>query len=243
MEKLGQLVAQDEWDLIVVDTPPSRSALDFLDAPRRLGRFLDGKLIRLLGAPARVGGRLGVRMMEAGFALFSRVLTKIVGAQTLSDISALVSSLETMFGGFRERAEQTYELLRKPGTAFVVVASPEPDALREASYFVDRLESDGMPLAGVVLNRMHAPIAKLSAARAEAAAETLERRGGSPLAAGILRVHVELTRLADGERRLGDRFRAAHPQIPVAAIPAQAVDVHDLDALRAVGVALSAETP
>src|SRR5690349_13314418 len=152
MEKLGQLRRADEWDLIVVDTPPSRSALDFLDAPQRLGRFLDGRMIRLLTAPARAGGKAYLKVVGASLSLFSRVLNRILGNDLLANVAAFVASLETMFGGFRERAEQTYRLLKAPGTAFVVVASPEPDALREASFFVERLQADEMPLAGVVLN-------------------------------------------------------------------------------------------
>jgi anion-transporting ArsA/GET3 family ATPase len=139
MEKLGQLRRADEWDLIVVDTPPSRSALDFLDAPQRLARFLDGRLLRLLTAPAKVGGRAYLRVLNAGLGMVTGVLTKILGTSMLRDVQTFVSALDTMFGGFRERADYTYRLLRAPGTAFLVVAAPEPDALREASYFVERL--------------------------------------------------------------------------------------------------------
>ncbi|MDR2984216.1 MAG: ArsA family ATPase, partial [Nocardiopsaceae bacterium] len=175
MEKLGQLRRADEWDLIVVDTPPSRSALDFLDAPQRLGRFLDGRLLRLLVAPAKLGGRSGLRILNAGFGLVTGVITKIIGSQLLRDVQTFVSAMDTMFGGFRERAEYTYRLLRAPGTAFLVIAAPEHDALREASYFVERLERDGMPLAGLVLNRIHkSSAARLSAARSLAAVETLQ---------------------------------------------------------------------
>src|SRR5438874_4468286 len=139
MEKLGQLRARDEWDLIVVDTPPSRSALDFLDAPQRLATALDGRMIKLLTGPARAGG-WGVRkVVGAGFMLFARAVSTIVGGQLLADASAFVQAFDGMFGGFRERARKTYQLLRSGGTAFVVIASPEPDALREASYFVERL--------------------------------------------------------------------------------------------------------
>ncbi|MGY1843111.1 ArsA family ATPase [Modestobacter sp. SYSU DS0875] len=244
MEKLGQLRASDRWDLVIVDTPPSRSALDFLDAPNRMSRFLDGTMIRLLTAPARAGGRAGVRLFGAGFSLFSRIIGKILGGQLLNDISAFVSALDTMFGGFRERATATYELLRQPGTAFVVVAAPEPDALREASYFVDRLSTEGMPLAGLVLNRTHPPATTgLSATRAEAAAEAVAEAGGpdAALAAGALRVHAERMAQATREQRLADRFTSAHPEVPVRTVPAAAGDVHDLDGLRVMAAALLAD--
>jgi anion-transporting ArsA/GET3 family ATPase len=241
MEKLGQLRASERWDLVIVDTPPSRSALDFLDAPNRMSRFLDGTMIRLLTAPARAGGRAGVRLVGAGFMIFSRIISKILGGQLLGDISAFVSALDTMFGGFRERATATYELLREPGTSFVVVAAPEPDALREASYFVDRLSTEGMPLAGLVLNRTHPPATTaLSATRAEAAAEAVAEAGGkgAKLAAGALRVHAERMVLATREQRLADRFTSAHPEVGVRTVPAAAGDVHDLDGLRTMATAL-----
>ncbi|MBB3676877.1 ArsA family ATPase [Modestobacter versicolor] len=243
MEKLGQLRASEKWDLVIVDTPPSRSALDFLDAPNRMSRFLDGTMIRLLTAPARAGGRAGVRLVGAGFMLFSRIISKILGGQLLNDISAFVSALDTMFGGFRERATATYELLRQPGTSFVVVAAPEPDALREASYFVDRLSTEGMPLAGLVINRTHPPATTtLSATRAEAAAEAVAEAGGkgAKLAAGALRVHAERMTVAAREQRLADRFTSAHPEVPIRTVPAAAGDVHDLEGLRVMGEALLA---
>ncbi|MGW7272209.1 ArsA family ATPase [Streptomyces sp. NPDC054864] len=177
MEKLGQLRSRDEWDLIVVDTPPSRSALDFLDAPKRLGSFLDGKLIRVLMAPAKVGGRAGMKFLNVGMSMMTGALGKLLGGQLLRDVQTFVAAMDTMFGGFRTRADATYRLLQAPGTAFLVVASPERDALREAAYFVERLAADDMPLAGLVLNRVHSSgAAQLSAERALAAAENLDER-------------------------------------------------------------------
>jgi len=259
MEKLGQLRRADEWDLIVVDTPPSRSALDFLDAPQRLSRFLDGRLLRLLTAPAKVGGRAYMRVLNAGFGVVTGVLTKILGTQVLRDVQTFVSALDTMFGGFRERAEYTYQLLRAPGTAFLVVAAPEHDALREASYFVERLDTERMPLAGLILNRVQRlPAAQLSAARSLAAAEVLQAAGSSGAPAGeagsddtsesaarvlaiaALRLHADRMELAAAQQRTAEHFTAAHPLVPVAEIPAQPEDVHDLDGLRLIGQAFAA---
>lgn len=181
MEKLGQLRARDEWDLIVVDTPPSRSALDFLDAPKRLGSFLDGRLIRLLTAPAKLGGRAGMKFLNVGMSMMTGTLGKLLGGQLLKDVQTFVAAMDTTFGGFRTRADATYKLLQAPGTAFLVVAAPERDALREAAYFVERLAAESMPLAGLVLNRVHGSGAdRLSAERALAAAETLEAAGEGP---------------------------------------------------------------
>jgi anion-transporting ArsA/GET3 family ATPase len=239
MEKLGQLRASDEWDLIVVDTPPSRSALDFLDAPQRLARFLDGRVLRLLMAPAKTGGRGVLKLVSASFSFFNRIITKVLGPQLLSDVSGFVAALDSMFGGFRERAQHTYDLLKTPGTAFVVIAAPEPDAVREASYFTERLAEERMPLVGLILNRVHRTGAPgLSAEQSLAGAERLDAEGASPVTAGVLRVHADLVQLVARERRVAARFTSAHPQVAVAEVPAEPEDVHDLDGLRRVASSL-----
>jgi anion-transporting ArsA/GET3 family ATPase len=240
MEKLGQLSASGRWDLIVVDTPPSRSALDFLDAPQRMSTFLDGRMIRLLSSPARAGGRSLRKVLGAGFSLFTKAVSTILGGQLLADASAFVQAFDTMFGGFRERATATYALLRSPGTAFVVVAAPEPDALREAAYFVDRLRTDGMPLAGLVLNRTHPVLAPLSATRARDAADELT---GAPLAAAVLRLHADRVDRAAREDRLLARFSRVHPAVAVTQVPAVAGEVADLAGLREIGARLAAGDP
>jgi anion-transporting ArsA/GET3 family ATPase len=235
MEKLGQLSSTGLWDLIVVDTPPSRSALDFLDAPQRLSSFLDGRMIRLLSAPARAGGSALRKIVGSTFSLFAKAVSTILGGQMLADASAFVQAFDTLFGGFQERANATYQLLRAPGTSFVVVAAPEPDALREASYFVERLSSERMPLAGLVLNRTHPVHATLSGARAREGAETLESARGDELAAAVLRLHADRVETAERERRVLGRFTRAHPTVPIIDVPAMSTDVHDLDGLREIG--------
>ncbi|HSU02958.1 MAG TPA: ArsA family ATPase [Nocardioides sp.] len=240
MEKLGQLhrqaLADGSYDLIVVDTPPSRSALDFLDSPERLSSFLDGRLIRLLLAPTRGP----VRLVSAGFSVITGALTKVLGGPMLRDVQTFVAALDTLFGSFRQRAEQTFALLQADGTAFVVVAAPEPDALREAAYFVDRLTEDEMPLAGLVVNRV-SPSARtsLSAEEAISAADRLRAGDSSSLAAGLLQLHADRVRILERERHLRDRFVASHPQVPTAVIPAMPGDVHDLDGLRVIGARLA----
>jgi anion-transporting ArsA/GET3 family ATPase len=242
MEKLGQLrsraVEQGRWDLIVVDTPPSRSALDFLDAPRRLGSFLDGRFIRLLAAPAKAGGRAYMRVLSAGFGVFTSVLSKILGGQVLTDVQQFVSSIDTLFGGFRERADETYSMLKADDTAFVVVTAPERDALREASYFIERLEGDDMPLAGVVLNRVASAPSAIDGATATSAANRLEALGADTSAA-VLRIHAQLVATRDRQRRLAERLTSAHRHVPIAVVPTMSTDVTDLSDLREIGEELA----
>src|SRR5246127_5009380 len=188
MEKLGQLVSQDKWDLVVVDTPPSRNALDFLDAPKRLGSFMDGRLWRLLLAPGRGIGRL----VTGAVGLAMRALSTILGSQMLSDAATFVQSLDSTFGGFREKADRTYALLKRRGIQFVVVSAAEPDALREAAFFVDRLSHEAMPLAGLILNPTPPTLADLPAERAIDGSETLEAEADSEaaaLAGAVLKIH------------------------------------------------------
>ncbi len=249
MEKLGQLRAQralgpdgterDRWDLIVVDTPPSRSALDFLDAPRRLGSFLDGRFLRLLLAPARAGGRAYVRVLSSLAGGVIGVMNRVLGAQVLRDVQTFVTAFDSMFGGFRERADTTYALLAGEGTAFVVVASPEQDAVREACFFVDRLEAEGMPLAGVVVNRLTTSLApELEADDALAVAERADE-----LTRQLLRVHARRAMRRDSEIAAVERLTRLVPPVATVVAPDRPVAVADLAGLRAVGADLAAGVP
>ena len=240
MEKLGQLRAGGEWDLIVVDTPPSRSALDFLDAPARLSRFLDGRMLRMLLAPARTGGRSMFSLVTASFGLFSRTVQKVLGAQLLTDLSGFVAALDSMFGGFRQRADETYRILQDPQTAFLLVAAPERDAVREAAYFAERLVAERMPLAGLVLNRMHtSAVGTLSAEQSEAAADALDEAGDQPLTVDALRIHAGLVRQTERELTVAATFIDAFPAVPTVSVTAQPADVHDVDGLRTIGALLA----
>jgi len=241
MEKLGQLRADEsEWDLIIVDTPPSRNALDFLDAPARLGSFLDGRLIRIITAPARGAGRGIGRIAAMGFGIFTNVLSKLLGAQVLADVGNFVADIDTTFGGFRERADATYALLKDSGTEFIVVAAPERDALREASYFVERLNQDGMPLGGLILNRVQeVPETGLTQDQVLAAAQKLTAEGTGDLTASLLELHAQRMEIKERQKHLALRFTAAHPTVPVQPVPAMSQDVHDLAGLREIGAALA----
>ena len=243
MEKLGQLHGDPDsrWDLIVVDTPPSRSALDFLDAPERLSSLLDGRFMRLMVAPARGPARV----LTAGLSLVTGAMTKILGGEFLTDVQSFIAALDTIFGGFRQRAEATYRLLQADETAFLVIAAPEPDAIREAAYFAERLTSERMPLAGLVVNRFHIRAGQsISAADAESGARRLAVDGSDAVAtatAELLLVHAERMRRSQREERVAARFSASHPKVPTVAVPALSSDVHDLDGLREIADLLAGD--
>ncbi len=201
-------------------------------------------MIKILAAPAKAGGKAYLKLVTASFGVVVNVFTKVLGAQLLKDVQAFIAALDTMFGGFRERADATYRLLKNPETRFLVVAAPERDALREASYFVERLSEESMPLAGLVLNRVHrSGAAALSAGRSLSAAEDLDALpDGDDLAlpAALLRLHADRMAVIAREERMTERFTSAHPSVAVGEVAAQPGDVHDLDGLRLVGAGLAA---
>ena len=242
MEKLSQLQSEaatsGRWDLIVVDTPPARSALDFLDAPERLSSFLDGRVIRVLLAPARGPARF----LAASMSMVTGAITKVLGGQMLGDVQTFVAAFDTLFGGFRVRANETYKILKADQTAFLVVASPDADALREAAFFVERLAEESMPLAGLVLNRLTvAAPAGISTQSALAGAERLTE--SDPLTAGLLQLYADRLDRVGRENTLRRRFAAAHPSVATVTVPALATDVHDLDSLRRIAASMTVDPP
>lgn len=240
MEKLAQLhrqaLASGEWDLIVVDTPPARSALDFLDAPDRLTSLLDGRFMRLLTAPARGP----FRFMSAGFSVVTATLSKVLGAQVLADVSTFAAAFDTLFGGFRERAHATLALLRQPQTRFLVVADSRPGPLHEAEFFTRRLAAEQMPLAGVIVNHVRSPLAAIPGERVD---ELLAGDELDPGTRWLLTHHRDLAARESFERSSLDRFRA-RPAIHdigdrITIVPDLGPDITDLDGLRAVGETVS----
>ncbi|WP_100447553.1 ArsA family ATPase [Glycomyces xiaoerkulensis] len=233
MEKLGQLRETGRWDLIVLDTPPSRSALDFLDAPARLARFLDGRVIRLLSASTPGSRRSMLSVMGASAAVFTRVFNKILGGHLLTDVAEFTASLEDTFGGFRRRAEATFRALQDDQTSFLVVATPEPAAINEAMYFSRRLTEERMPLDGMVLNQLTPVRASMSAERCLGAAASLEEGDPDSPVAAVLRTHADLARRRAAEERVAARYGAACPEIPQVWLPKAGAEVVDLAGLRA----------
>lgn len=156
VERLFELREDGRFTRIVLDTPPAGNALDFLDAPQRMTRFIEGRALRTLLGPAAGAGRLGWRALHAGTSAAMSLLERLTGAQLLRDIAEFLRGFEGMYEGVAERAHAVEQLLRSDATGFLVVTAPEPEPAREASVLARRLVDDGYRLDGLVLNRMHA---------------------------------------------------------------------------------------
>jgi len=220
MEKLYALNEDDRFDLIVVDTPPTRHALDFLDAPQQLLRFLNNRLFRLLMAPTRAG----LRAISTATQMFLRTMSRVVGGAVVSDAVAFFAAFEGMEQGFRDRAELVSRLLGDAGTAFVVIAAPRPDAVVEAVYFADRLSSSAGRVEALVANRMFPAFGPIPAPLATAAA------GGGP-AAALAQNMADFDQVASREEAHIASLTERVPGTPVVRVPFLAHDVHDLEGL------------
>jgi anion-transporting ArsA/GET3 family ATPase len=231
MEKLHELHEGGAYDLLVIDTPPTRSALDFLDAPQRMTSFLEGRLLNALLKPAVATSKGIGRFVNAGATAFMRVAGKVTGMDLLEDLADFFSNFEGMYEGFKQRADAVLALLREPSSQFVVVASPQPPPLREAAFFLDRLEQEGLHAAGVVVNRMH-PVppggGDVEALRTAAAALD------DPARRGIIDLLADTAAIAHRERRDVDAALYGRTPPVLVEVPLLRRDVHDLDSLATV---------
>ena len=226
MEKLYELHQRTDFDLVVVDTPPTRNALDFIDAPRRLSRFLDHRLFRMITAP----GRGVMKAVNVAAQAFLRTVAKVVGAEVIDDAVAFFQAFEGMEEGFRERADAVLQLLSDDETAFVLVASPRRDTIDEARYFADKLAEAGIVVRALVINRMHPHFGD---GRSEAARERAVTLEGTNLG-GLYRNLADFQLVASREEEhLAGLADAVHPA-PVVRVPFLSTAVHDIDGLTEV---------
>jgi anion-transporting ArsA/GET3 family ATPase len=221
--KLYELDHEGDFDLIVLDTPPSRNALDFLDAPGRLQSFFQGRAIRLFLRPAGFGGRL----IGAGTGVVFSVMKRATGIDLLQDLSVFFRALGGIVDGFVERADHVGALLSDPGTTFVIVTSPEPEPVEEALHFHAKLRDASMPFGALVVNRVRAPAQAPLSAQARAAL-------GDDLADRVALASDEITALAERDRAQIDHLHEELGFPPVIEIPQFPDDVHDVDGLLLV---------
>jgi anion-transporting ArsA/GET3 family ATPase len=245
IEQLCVLAESGRHDLIVVDTPPTRHALDFLEAPRRIGDFLDRRVVRWFVRPYFSAGWSALRAMNrtAGFIL--RRLEQATGVSALAEVSDFFSSMGGLFENFQPRVERAAAVLRGPETAFVLVTGPEEQVLGDAEYLSTRMAALRMPLKGVVLNRVHRefrPPARRGGRRAELGPEdeaeverVLATALGATHAAELAANFADYQALARGESLRIEQFRAGLPRaVPVVLVPNFTRDVHDLATLAAM---------
>lgn len=225
-EKLYELHGDPRFDLVVVDTPPTRNALDFLEAPGRLTRFLDHRLYRWLMAPARGG----MKVLNVAAQPVLRTIGKIVGGEVLADAIAFFQAFDGMEAGFRDRADHVMQLLRSDTTSYVVVASARHDTVEEAVYFARRLADTGHGVAAVVLNRLQPTFGQGTAEEAAAQAATCD----DPELAALWRNLAELRLQAERETATVARLLEVTPGVPVTRVPLRADDVHDLAGIEAI---------
>jgi anion-transporting ArsA/GET3 family ATPase len=215
MEKLHALAESNDYDLIVVDTPPTRHALAFLDAPRMLTRLLENRIYRMLMAP-----RGFVRAVNSAAHVFTRQITRLVGAEVVDDAIAFFRAFEGMEEGFTERAKTMIELLRSDETAFVLVAAPRDDTIAETKYFVGQLAASDIEVRACVINRM-APA--FGSVRAKATKALPHRHAVDQLRAAAVAEEAHIAALIDG---LGD--------VALTRVPMLALDLHDLDGVASM---------
>ena len=225
MEKLYELHDEGNFDLIVIDTPPTRNALDFLNAPRRLTRFLDNRLFRIVVMPTRAY----LKAVSVATQAFLRTISRVVGNQVVGDAIAFFQAFEGMEEGFRTRAQAVLELLSDKDTAFVLVASPRRDAVEEAAFFAQRLEESAINVDALVVNRVH-PQFETERSGARERARTLHGTPLGPLYENL----ADFAEIAEREEAyyadLTERLTGA----VVVKVPFLADDVHDLDGLATV---------
>ncbi|WP_052664740.1 ArsA family ATPase [Nitriliruptor alkaliphilus] len=244
MERLHELHDTGEWDLLVVDTPPTRSALDFLDAPKRMTSFLDGRLLTLLLKPSVAAGKGVGRVVGFGATAFMRVAGRVTGMDLLEDLGDFFRNFEGMYDGFKQRAAEVLELLQDPSSRFVVITSPEPPPLREARFFLERLEQEGLHAAGLVVNRIRPEVPRdpSDAALARAIADQPDDTTGRAIA-GALSLLGDVRGLATRQRHDVEAARYGLSVDPVVHVPLLAEDVHDLDGLSAIAHTLTTGSP
>jgi anion-transporting ArsA/GET3 family ATPase len=227
--KLYELDQEGGFDLIVLDTPPSRNALDFLDAPGRLTHFFEGRAIQVLMRPAG----LGMRLVGRGTGLVFGVLRRVTGVDLIEDLSVFFRALSGLIDGFRERAERVGALLGDPGTTFLLVTSPEREPIDEALFFRGRLRAAGLPFGAAVVNKVH-----------EAAPEGvdgLEERLDAGLVRRVARTVEDYRVLAERDRANIARLEAELDGGRLLCVPHLDEDVHDAEGLVRLARCLFAE--
>jgi anion-transporting ArsA/GET3 family ATPase len=229
MEKLFEIWAEDRYDLLVLDTPPSRNALDFLEAPKRLTQFIEGRALQVFIRPTG----LGMKVFGRGASMAFGVMRRITGVDLLEDLAEFFQAFSGMVGGFRERAQRVNELLADPGTCFLVVCGPQGQPIEEAVYFHHKLVEARLPYGGVIVNRVHYESELLDAGE-ELTAELAKALGDPDLAERVAANYADYRTLAERDRRNIEHLAAELRTKAVIQVPYLDEDVHDLAGLAEI---------
>jgi anion-transporting ArsA/GET3 family ATPase len=237
MEKLLELSNDPRFDLVVLDTPPTRHALDFLEAPTRMMGFLDAGILRWFLRPYFVAGRLTIKVATRTGAMALRIVDRALGLQFLQDLSEFFLAFEGMYDGFKERAARVHRLLRDPSAGFVLVVRPARASMDEGLYFHQRLREEGMPFVSFVVNRVHPDPGSFRPRPGREAPGRTGPRLTPEMEARLVEVFRDQQTAARVDRRSVARLEVDTGQ-PIIAVPELETDVHDLRGLREVGDAV-----
>ncbi len=243
MEKLYEVYSRNEFDLIVLDTPPTKHAMDFLDAPRRMTEFMDGKVIQWFVKPYMVAGRFGFGFAQKGAGLVFKILERISGSEAMKDLAEFFMAFDGLYDGFKQRAQAVHALMSSSDTAFVIVTTPQRPSLDEAIFFRDKLQESSITLAAVIFNRISESVNVDDVEKELASAEKIIEK--IPKYASVLDALIDLSantdKIARAQRETIGRFiKGMKDKSIVYRVPALASDVHNIPSLLEVGAFLTA---
>jgi anion-transporting ArsA/GET3 family ATPase len=230
MEKLFELHSEGRFDLLVLDTPPTRNALDFLDAPRRLTQFIEGRSLRVFMRPTGLAARVAGR----GATVALGVLKRIVGFDLLSDLAEFFNAFSGMVDGFQARAKRVNSLLADAHTCFLVVCGPQGEPIDEAVYFHRKLVEAKLPFGGVIVNKVHYPAEELRDGGADLRDELSGKLGDAELAARVAENFADYQALAERDAANIERLARELPGKAVIQVPYLDEDVHDIGGLAEI---------
>ena len=234
MEKLHEFVTESDYDLIVIDTPPTVHAFDFLEAPQKMIDALGHSLLHFLLKPALLAGKSGLKIFDAGSKMVLKIFDRVTGFAFLQDISEMLISFQDLLGGFEGRAKEVQKILSDDSTAFLLVSSCDDKSVEEASLFIDKLREWRLPFCGLIVNRVH-PLTKLAGSEREGVESQLTEIVERTLAEKMWGCFDRLQAKGTADREFYGKLKKLAGRDPfLLSIPRFESDIHDLEALRQI---------
>ncbi len=247
MERVYEIAVDHDYDLIVVDTPPSQHALDFIDAPQRMFDLFEGRFLRILLKPAQALGKRSFDMFRRSSERSLRFMERLTGYEFLADLADFFLAFSDMFEGFKERSERVRELLGQPNSSFLLICAPEPASLNEAERFFQRLSGENLPIAGMIVNRVH--VAKAPDSPSQATTDAIVRlaaqidgdAGNGSLGERLMLTNREQHDLAHADAASIESTEVARNGIAIQRVPLFEHDLHSLEDIQAFAGKLCAQ--